>query len=168
MDIVLASGSPRRKELLETLGLDFAVVPAKGEEIAPHGAGPAETVEALSRAKAEEVAKGFANALIIAADTIVWADGRILGKPKDETDAKAMLHLLSDNTHEVYTGVTVMYGGKIVVGSECPEGFLPQAVGGRDRPLCSRPESRWTRPVLTAFRAEPRSWSGGSRATILT
>ena len=114
MDIVLASGSPRRKELLETLGLDFAVVPAKGEEIAPRGAGPAETVEALSRAKAEEVAKGFANALIIAADTIVWADGRILGKPKDETDAKAMLHLLSDNTHEVYTGVTVMYGGKIV------------------------------------------------------
>ena len=88
MDIVLASGSPRRKELLETLGLDFAVVPAKGEEIAPRGAGPAETVEALSRAKAEEVAKGFANALIIAADTVVWADGRILGKPKDETDAK--------------------------------------------------------------------------------
>ena len=56
MSIVLASGSPRRKELLETLGLDFAVVPAKGEEIAPRGAGPAETVEALSRAKAEEVA----------------------------------------------------------------------------------------------------------------
>ena len=124
MDIVLASGSPRRKELLETLGLDFAVVPAKGEEIAPRGAGPAETVEALSRAKAEEVAKGFANALIIAADTIVWADGRILGKPKDETDAKAMLHLLSDNTHEVYTGVTVMYGGKIVVGSECTKVFF--------------------------------------------
>ena len=124
MDIVLASGSPRRKELLETLGLDFAVVPAKGEEIAPRGAGPAETVEALSRAKAEEVAKGFPNALIIAADTIVWADGRILGKPKDETDAKAMLHLLSDNTHEVYTGVTVMYGGKIVVGSECTKVFF--------------------------------------------
>lgn len=92
MSIVLASGSPRRKELLETLGLDFAVVPAKGEEIAPCGAGPAETVEALSRAKAEEVAKDFPNALIIAADTVVWADGRILGKPKDETDAKAMLH----------------------------------------------------------------------------
>lgn len=73
MSIVLASGSPRRKELLETLGLDFAVVPAKGEEIAPCGAGPAETVEALSRAKAEEVAKDFPNALIIAADTVVWA-----------------------------------------------------------------------------------------------
>ncbi len=75
------------RELLETLGLDFAVVPAKGEEIA-RGAGPAETVEALSRAKAEEVAKDFPNALIIAADTVVWAGGRILGKPKDETDAK--------------------------------------------------------------------------------
>ena len=124
MSIVLASGSPRRKELLETLGLDFAVVPAKGEEIAPCGAGPAETVEALSRAKAEEVAKDFPNALIIAADTVVWADGRILGKPKDETDAKAMLHLLSDNTHEVYTGVTAMYGGRTVVGSECTKVFF--------------------------------------------
>lgn len=124
MSIVLASGSPRRKELLETLGLDFAVVPAKGEEIAPRGAGPAETVEALSRAKAEEVAKDFPNALIIAADTVVWAGGRILGKPKDETDAKAMLHLLSDNTHEVYTGVTAMYGDRTVVGSECTKVFF--------------------------------------------
>ena len=57
MSIVLASGSPRRKELLETLGLDFAVVPAKGEEIAPRGAGPAETVEALSRRSEEHTSE---------------------------------------------------------------------------------------------------------------
>ena len=110
MDIVLASGSPRRKELLETLGLDFAVVPAKGEEIAPRGAGPAETVEALSRAKAEEVAKGFANALIIAADTIVVIDGRELGKPHTQQDAFDMLSLLSGRTHEVVTVLSVCRG----------------------------------------------------------
>lgn len=165
MDIVLASGSPRRKELLETLGLDFAVVPAKGEEIAPRGAGPAETVEALSRAKAEEVAKDFPNALIIAADTVVWADGRILGKPKDETDAKAMLHLLSDNTHEVYTGVTAMYAAE--PSSAASARRFSSASCRRTRSIAMfRPESRWTRPALMEFRAEPRSWSGGSRATI--
>ena len=124
MDIVLASGSPRRRELLETLGLEFSVVPAKGEEIAPAGAGPAETVEALSCAKAEEVAESFPKALVIAADTIVWADGRILGKPRDESDAKAMLHLLSDNTHEVYTGVTLIYDGKKISRSECTKVFF--------------------------------------------
>ena len=112
MDIVLASGSPRRMELLETLGLEFSVVPAKGEEIAPEGAGPAETVMALSKAKAGEVAKSRPESLVIAADTVVWAEGRILGKPKDEAEARAMLHMLSDNTHEVYTGVTVVLGGK--------------------------------------------------------
>ena len=124
MNIVLASGSPRRRELLETLGLEFSVFPAKGEEIAPAGAGPEKTVEALSKAKAEEVAESFPDALVIAADTIVWADGRILGKPKDEADAKAMLRLLSDNTHEVYTGVTLIYNGRIVCGSECTKVFF--------------------------------------------
>ena len=118
MDIVLASGSPRRKELLETLGLDFAVVPAKGEEIAPRGAGPAETVEALSRAKAEEVAKGFANALIIAADTIVWHDGRGFGKPHSREQAAEMLRSLSGRAHEVYTGVVVIKNGREVSGAE--------------------------------------------------
>lgn len=124
MDIVLASGSPRRKELLETLGLEFSVVPAKGEEIAPEGAGPAETVMALSRAKAAEVAKSYPASLVIAADTIVWAEGRILGKPKSEDEAKAMLHMLSDNTHEVYTGVALMLGDKEAVSAECTKVFF--------------------------------------------
>ena len=124
MDIVLASGSPRRRELLETMGLEFSVVPAKGEEIAPEGAGPAETVMALSKAKAGEVAKSRPESLGIAADTVVWAEGRILGKPKDEAEARAMLHMLSDNTHEVYTGVTVVLGGKTMVGAECTKVFF--------------------------------------------
>lgn len=124
MDIVLASGSPRRRELLETLGLEFSVVPAKGEEIAPEGAGPAETVMALSKAKAAEVAKSRPESLVIAADTVVWAEGRILGKPKDGAEARAMLHMLSDNTHEVYTGVTLMLGEKEAVGAECTKVFF--------------------------------------------
>ena len=124
MDIVLASGSPRRRELLETMGLEFSVVPAKGEEIAPEGAGPAETVMALSKAKAAEVAKSRPGALVIAADTVVWAEGRILGKPKDEAEARAMLHMLSDNTHEVYTGVTLMLGEKEAAGAECTKVFF--------------------------------------------
>lgn len=124
MDIVLASGSPRRRELLETMGLEFSVVPAKGEEIAPEGAGPAETVMALSKAKAGEVAKSRPESLVIAADTVVWAEGRILGKPKDEAEARAMLRMLSDNTHEVYTGVTLMLGEKEAVGAECTKVFF--------------------------------------------
>jgi septum formation protein len=124
MDIVLASGSPRRRELLEMLGLEFSVVPAKGAEIAPEGAGPDETVAALSRAKAEEVAQAHPASLIIAADTIVWADGRILGKPKDTDDAKAMLGALSGRAHEVYTGVTLIYGGRILSAAECTKVFF--------------------------------------------
>ncbi len=124
MDIVLASGSPRRKELLETLGLDFSIVPAKGEEIAPEDAGPAETVMALAGAKAAEVAEGRPESLVIAADTIVWAEGKILGKPRDEADAKRMLHMLSDNTHEVYTGVALRYKEKSAVAAEKTKVFF--------------------------------------------
>lgn len=124
MDIVLASGSPRRRELLEGLGLSFEICPAKGEEHAPEGAGPAETVQALALAKAEEVAKLHPQSLVIAADTIVWADDRILGKPRDEAEAVAMLSLLSDNSHEVYTGVAIIFGEKTICQSECTKVFF--------------------------------------------
>lgn len=124
MDIVLASGSPRRRELLETLGLDFRIVPARGEEIPPEGAGPAETVTALAKAKADEVAGLFPEALVIAADTVVWAEGRILGKPRDEADARRMLHMLSDNSHEVYTGTALIYKGKSIAGAEKTKVFF--------------------------------------------
>ena len=82
MSIVLASGSPRRKELLEMLGIeDMKIIPAKGEEIPPEGAGPAELVVALATAKGREVAaQCAADDVIIAADTIVWHDGRVFGK----------------------------------------------------------------------------------------
>lgn len=115
MQIVLASGSPRRKELLKMLGIDdFVVMPACGEEKPPEGAGPGETVTALSEAKAREVAgKVSGESLVIAADTIVWLEGRILGKPKSDENAAEMLRSLSGRTHEVYTGVTVIKNGTV-------------------------------------------------------
>ena len=119
MATILASGSPRRKQLLEMLGLHFTVQPAKGEEIIPAGAGPEETVLTLSRQKAAAVAaEAQAEDLIIAADTIVWYNGVILGKPKDEQEAARMLSFLSGNTHRVYTGVTVRRGEQVLSVAE--------------------------------------------------
>lgn len=114
MSVILASGSPRRKELMEMLGVeDLKIIPAKGEECPPKGAGPEETVKALSLAKCREVAALSAPGdIVVAADTIVWIDGHILGKPHSEAEAEAMLEELSANTHEVYTGVAVYANGK--------------------------------------------------------
>ena len=123
MSIILASGSPRRRELLETIGIkDFIVRPAKGEENAAAFHTPEDIVIALSRAKAEEVAAiSDENDVIIAADTIVWADGRVLGKPKNAGDAADMLRMLSGKTHEVYTGVTVICGDRMECEAECTQ-----------------------------------------------
>ena len=109
-NLVLASASPRRIELMHMLGFsDLVVHPAKGEEHPPAGAKPEEIVMALSRAKAREVASEMdEDKVVIAADTIVWLDGRLLGKPHSEEDAFAMLKTLSGRRHEVYTGVTVI------------------------------------------------------------
>jgi len=118
--IILASQSPRRKELLEQIGLEFEICPAKGEEIITKSI-PEEVVMELSKQKAEEVAAMVASfgenhkeittpsdILVIGADTVVAYDGKILGKPVDEADAKRMLTMLSGNTHSVFTGVTLV------------------------------------------------------------
>lgn len=112
MNIILASGSPRRRELLEMLGVEnLKIIPAKGEELPPEGAGPGEMVKALAAAKGREVADlRTEDDLIIAADTIVWFDGRVYGKPRSENEAKAMLRAFSGNEHQVYTGVYVKRG----------------------------------------------------------
>ena len=112
MAIILASQSPRRRELLYQMGLtQFTIRPALGEEIADPGLTPALLVEALSCQKAEEVAgRSDPGDLIIAADTVVALDGAVLGKPADEEEAFRMLSLLSGNRHQVYTGLTVLRG----------------------------------------------------------
>ena len=114
MSVILASGSPRRKELMEMLGIeDMKIIPAKGEERPPEGAGPEELVLALAEAKAREVAAFCKEEdVIVAADTIVWVDGRVFGKPHSEAEARAMLRTLSGRSHQVYTGVCVMKGAE--------------------------------------------------------
>ena len=122
-EIILASGSPRRKELLTQAGLTFRVLTADVDET-PTVTEPAAVVEELSMRKAEAVRKmrpSEAEAIVVAADTIVALDGEILGKPKDEDDAVRMLRGLSGRTHEVYTGVTVLQvpGTERVTFSNC-------------------------------------------------
>lgn len=106
--MILASASPRRKELLSYIADDFKVIPAKGEENIPDGSSPEETVYMLSRQKAEEIYSTYKNETIIAADTIVSIDGKILGKPHDKHEAFEMLSALSGRTHAVYTGVCII------------------------------------------------------------
>lgn len=109
MKVILASASPRRKELLEQIGMEFEVIPATGEEMINHTK-PYEVVMDLSRQKAEEVAKRQKreDCLIIGADTVVAFEDEILGKPKDREDAYRMLSMLEGKTHKVYTGVTLL------------------------------------------------------------
>ena len=114
MAIVLASASPRRKELLEMLGIgDLVIRPAAGEEKTSDGLAPDALVKALASHKAHEAALlSDPDDVIIAADTIVWHDGRVYGKPRDERDAADMLRALSGVTHEVFTGVSVIRSGR--------------------------------------------------------
>ena len=110
--MILASASPRRKELLGLLETDFQIVPARKEEVLTTS-DPGTAVRELSRQKAWEVAeKSGPDTLVIGADTVVALDGEILGKPAGEEGARAMLKKLQGRTHSVCTGVTVIGVGK--------------------------------------------------------
>ena len=108
--IILASASPRRRELMQQAGLDFEIcVSTKEEKKGPWG--PEEMVRRLSEQKARDVAERYPeDCIIVGADTVVACGGEILGKPADNQDAFRMLHMLQGRTHEVYTGVTVIEG----------------------------------------------------------
>jgi septum formation protein len=108
--VVLASASPRRHELLSTIGVSFTVREPDIDESPNHGESPAAYVRRLASAKAAAVSSSTDD-LVIAADTTVDLDGQILGKPTDERDAAAMLHRLSGRTHRVHTGVSVRRNG---------------------------------------------------------
>lgn len=107
MKIILASASPRRKELLTLAGIEYEVVASQCEEILPDGITPDKAVEELARQKAEDVFSRNPECMIIAADTVVALGNTILGKPKDEDDAFNMLSSLSGRRHTVYTGVCI-------------------------------------------------------------
>ena len=111
--LILASKSPRRKELLSIITTDFDIIPAVKEENADPALSPDEFVKALAVSKAEEIAQTHPDACVIGSDTVVAINGEILGKPKDKADAFRMLSLLSDTSHSVFTGVAVIKDGKI-------------------------------------------------------
>ena len=112
MKLILASASPRRKELLGKIGLKFDVIPAKGEEIVTKNL-PWEVVEELSFQKAREIADmQTEECIVIGSDTIVAKGEKIMGKPKDEADAYQMLSEIAGDVHQVYTGVTLIRTGK--------------------------------------------------------
>lgn len=106
--LILASASPRRGELLQLLSIPFETIPSRIEEIFYEGELPEEHVMRLARAKAEEVAGQYPGRWVLAADTVVEIDGRILGKPKDQREAEEMLRMLSQREHRVLTGYYIM------------------------------------------------------------
>ena len=117
--LILASGSPRRKELLSRMGYTFEIiVPDVDEHVSGHAR---DVVAVLSRRKAEAIAKDEDHGIVIASDTLVSLDGNALGKPEDEADAYRMLSSLSGRTHEVFTGVTIIDAatGKSEIRSVC-------------------------------------------------
>ncbi len=105
--LILASGSPRRRELLCQMGADIEIILSNVDEQTDITE-PAEMVCELSRRKCSFVASEIENGIVLGADTVVSIEGKILGKPRDEVDAKKMLRLLSGKAHQVYTGVTLI------------------------------------------------------------
>jgi septum formation protein len=107
MKLLLASQSPRRKELLSSLGFAFEVVKIDCEEIVPEHIKVGESAAYLSELKADAFRKLKEDEVLLTADTVVAIDNQFLGKPQNEDDAKNMLKLLSGKTHQVYTGITI-------------------------------------------------------------
>jgi len=113
MDVILASNSPRRRQLLRMLGLDFQVVPANVDETPLEGEAAPAYVRRLAAAKAKTVSEQSPDALVIAADTTVVDGYKILGKPVDAEDAALMLRQLRGRSHQVYTVVAVARADKL-------------------------------------------------------
>ncbi len=125
--MILASQSPRRYELLKMITEDFSVLPANADETIPDGSTPGDAVKYLAKQKAREVRTLTSTHTIVAADTVVAIDGKILGKPKDVKDAMATLTMLSGRTHSVFTGVCVIDadGTEHVFAEETKVEFYP-------------------------------------------
>ncbi len=111
--LILASGSPRRRELLLHLGIPFQIDPSGIDESPIPGLSPAQLVQALALAKARDVAGRRPDAVVIGADTLVDLDGQSLAKPIDSEDALRMLRLLAGRAHRVHTGLAVCHAGQV-------------------------------------------------------
>ena len=123
--IILASASPRRKELIANICSNVVIRPSDCDETLPAGLSARQAVEYLSKIKNEAAVSNLSeNEIIISADTVVAIGNEILGKPADKDDARRMIRLLSGKTHQVYTGVTISSGGKSVTFSEKTDVFF--------------------------------------------
>lgn len=109
-EIILASASPRRKELLNLIIENFKVIPSSVEEIIPETLVVTKVPEFLSELKAKDIAKSYPDSLVIGADTCVIVDNKILGKPKDKREAYDMISMLAGKTHHVITGCSIVLG----------------------------------------------------------
>ena len=118
--IILASGSPRRKEILLNAGIPFEVCVSDAEECV-FGSTPEEMVKGNALRKAKAVSEKFPGRVVLGADTVVVFDNNILGKPKDRSDAKRMLTLLSGKTHKVLTGVALTDGNRTAFDVEATD-----------------------------------------------
>lgn len=118
MQIVLASASPRRQELLRQVGVSFVVEPSNVAEQVTEPMTPAKLVEHLALIKAREIAGRRPDAIVLGADTIVVVDGQVLGKPADRAEAIAMLERLAGREHLVMTGVALVQNGRTLVSHE--------------------------------------------------
>lgn len=119
--ILLASQSPRRQELLKGLGIDFEIVKIESDESFSHELKREEITEHISENKANAFRELEPNEILITADTLVWLNNKVLGKPKDYEDAFNMIAEMSDTTHEVFTSVTLKSSDKIITFSETTE-----------------------------------------------
>ena len=169
--IILASGSPRRAEILRNIGVNFEICPTDTDETVEPGIPPSQLVCELAFRKANAAAaqlpENGPDTFIIAADTIVVRNGKVLGKPKDEDDAYRMLKTLSGSVHSVYTGFSL---------SQKDFYFTDHAVTDVEFMQLSddliyrykKPVNRWTKPALTAYRAKVPCWWNGWKAIIST
>ena len=139
--IILASQSPRRRQLLEQIGLEhFEVLAADADETYDPSLPPEKIVASISRQKAEAVRPLAEGALIITADTMVFMDGLRLGKPRSQEEAREMLSALSGRTHHVCTGVTVCLGSRVITEAETTDVTFRPLTGAAwlgDRQLCT-------------------------------
>ncbi|WP_294406874.1 Maf family protein [uncultured Ruminococcus sp.] len=120
-DVILASASPRRKELIQLVCGNFRIIPADCGEEVPEGMQAEKIPEYLSAKKCECISEVYGRALVIGCDTVVINDGKVLGKPADEEDAAQMLRSLSGRTHKVITGCTISCGERQRSFSVCTE-----------------------------------------------
>jgi septum formation protein len=113
--LILASGSPRRKELLSQVGIAYMVDPSSFEEETPKHKDPEKYVQAQALGKACDIAVKYHDQWVLGADTVVAFDGKILGKPKSEEDAFTMLKQLSGHKHSVFTGIALVNGNQKII-----------------------------------------------------